>query len=131
MIAHQWTSAVIAITIAATIVWLVRHNHMHARSAGWWFIVAAAVALAGSMPGLVDRIALELGVNYPPTLVVLVGLGVVIYKLLKMDIERSKQELQIRILAQKVAILEMQLDSQNKKEETSSTPTVGNTRKSA
>ena len=131
MIAYQWTSAVIAIAIAATIVWLVRHNYMHARNAGWWFIVAAAVALAGSMPGLVDRVALELGVSYPPTLVMLVGLGVVLYKLLKIDIERSKQQLQIRILAQKVAILEMQLDPQNKKEETSSTSTVGDTRKSA
>lgn len=130
MISYQWTSAAIAIAIAATIVWLVRHNHMHARNTMWWFVVAAAVALVGSIPGLVDWIGLKLGVNYPPTLVVLVGLGVVIYKLLKTDIERSKQQQQIRILAQKVAVLETRLDSQNK-EQTSSTSTARATRKSA
>lgn len=109
MMPYQWTSAAIAIIIAATIVWLVRHNHMHARNAAWWVVVAVVVALIGSMPGFVDWVALGLGISYPPILAVLLGFGVVIFKLLGADIERSKQEQRIRILTQKVAVLETQL----------------------
>lgn len=116
MMSYQWTSAVLAITIAVTIVWLVRHNHLHARNAIWWVVVAVAVALIGSMPGFVDWVALRLGISYPPTLVVLVGLGVVVYKLLRADIERSKQQQQIRILTQKIAVLEAQICSQKRKQ---------------
>ncbi len=127
---YQWTSAVIAITIAATIVWLVRHNHLHARNAIWWVVVAVVVALIGSLPGFVDWVALRLGVSYPPILVVLAGLGVVVYKLLRADIERSNQQQQIRILTQKVAILESQLGWQHK-EQHANASTVNTTRKSA
>ncbi len=127
---YQWTSAVIAITIAATIVWLVRHNHLHARNAIWWVVVAIVVALIGSLPGFVDWVAFRLGVSYPPILVVLVGLGVVVYKLLRADIERSNQQQQIRILTQKVAILESQLGWQHK-ERHANPSTADTTRKSA
>lgn len=130
MISYQWTSAVLAIGIAVTILWLVRHNHLHARNAIWWVVVAVVVALIGSLPGFVDWVALRLGISYPPILVILVGLGVVVYKLLRADIERSRQQQQIRILTQKIAVLEAHLGWQNN-EQHAKPYTADSTRKSA
>lgn len=106
MIPYQWTSAIIAITLAGAIIWLVRYNQLHPRNATWWLLVALVVAVVGIVPGFVDYLARELGVHYPPTLAVLAGMAVILIKLLKTDIERSREQQQIRILAQKVAVLE-------------------------
>ena len=112
MIPYQWTSAFIAILIAGIIVWLVRHNQLHPRNATWWMCVALVIAVAGLVPGFVDFVALELGIHYPPILAVLGGIAVILIKLLRTDIERSKEQQQMRILAQKVAILEAELRSE-------------------
>jgi hypothetical protein len=47
-----------------------------------------------------------MGVSYPPILAVVVGLGLVLIKMLTMDVERSRQERKIRRLTQQLAILE-------------------------
>lgn len=116
MISYQWTSAVLAIVIAVAIIGLVRYNHLHARNAAWWLFLAVLIAFVGFAPGVVDSIARILGVNYPPTLVVLVGMAILLLKLLKTDIERSREQRQMRALAQKVAILEAKTESQTVKE---------------
>lgn len=116
MISHQVTSAVIAIALAGAIIWLVRHNRLHARNATWWILLAGVIAITGTVPGLVDSVAATLGIHYSPILAVLIGMAIVLLKLLNTDIERSKEQQQIRILAQKVALLEAQLESQSKRE---------------
>lgn len=113
MIPYQWTSAGIAITIAVAIVWLVRHNHVHARNAIWWIFLGVMIAFVGIAPGAVDSIAAMLGIHYPPTLVILVGMAILLLKLLKTDIERSKEQQQMRIVAQKIAVLEAELQSKS------------------
>jgi len=109
MITYQWTSAVIALVIAGVIVWLVRHNHLQARNAGWWIVIAIVVAVGGAFPTIVDWIAVRLGIHYPPTLAFSIGIAVVLIKMLKMDVERSKERRRVRILAQKIAVLEAKL----------------------
>lgn len=113
MMSHQVTSAVIAMALAGAIIWLVRHNRLQARSAAWWILLAGIIAVTGTVPGLVDAVAARLGIGYSPILAVLIGMAIVLLKLLKTDIERSKEQQQIRILAQKVALLEAQLGSKN------------------
>ncbi|MDZ7839275.1 MAG: DUF2304 domain-containing protein [Gammaproteobacteria bacterium] len=110
MISSHWTSAVIAVAIAATIIWLVRRNHLHPRNAAWWISLAVVIAFIGMFPLTVDWIAVRLGVDYPPVLAVILGLAVILLKMLKTDIERTRDQQQIRILAQKVAVLEAQLE---------------------
>lgn len=131
MMSYQWTSAVLAIGIATAILWLVRHNHLHARNAIWWVVVAVVIALIGSLPGFVDWVALRLGISYSPILVVLLGFAVVVYKLLVADIERSRQQQQIRILTQKVAVLESSHLGSRHEEPIASPSTSNTTRKSA
>lgn len=106
MISPEITSAVIALALAGAIIWLVRHNRLHARNALWWILLAGIIAVTGTLPGLVDAVSNVLGIRYSPILAVLIGMAVVLLKLLKTDIERAKEQQQLRILAQKVALLE-------------------------
>lgn len=108
MITYQFTSTVIGVGLAAVILFLVRRDHLHGPYAIWWVSAAATVALLGFFPRLFDIVAVKLGVNYPPILAIVLGFGMLLVKILTMDLERSRQERVIRRLAQRLAMLEAQ-----------------------
>lgn len=109
MITYQLTSMAIGLFFAATILLLVRRDHLHGPYAIWWIGAAATVALLGFFPRLFDVLAAKLGVSYPPILAVVLGFSMLLVKILTMDLERSRQERLIRRLAQRLAMLEAQL----------------------
>ncbi|MGH8042594.1 MAG: DUF2304 domain-containing protein, partial [Rudaea sp.] len=49
------------------------------------------------------------GIHYPPVLPIILGIGMILVRMLKMDIDRSRSERQLRRLTQKLAILEQEL----------------------
>jgi hypothetical protein len=106
LISYQWISAFIALAIAIKIVFLVRRDVLHARYAFWWFTVAALVIIAGVFPKLIDALLIKLGVHYPPIVVVAVGVGLMLIKILTIDLEQSRQERKIRRLTQRLAMYE-------------------------
>lgn len=112
MLPYQITSAIIGLLIAGTIIWLVRRDHLHGKYALWWLLIAAAFATLGLFPRLVDAVALSLGISYPPILIVLLGIGFLVLKMVTMDIERSKGQIRLHRLAQRLAILEAELESE-------------------
>ena len=108
MITYQITSMTIGASLAATILFLVRRDRLHGPYAIWWIGTAATVALLGLFPRLFDILALKMGVSYPPVLAILLGFGLLLLKMLTMDLDRSRQERLIRRLAQRLAMLEAQ-----------------------
>lgn len=106
MISYRITSVVLGGIIAAVIVLLIRKDFLHTRYAVMWLGFAAGAAFFGIFPQVNDWIALALGVKYPPILFVIVAVAVVLIKMLTMDIERSKSEIQIRALNERMAIFE-------------------------
>jgi|SRR3569623_75203 len=105
----QITAALIGLLLASSILFLVRRDHLHGPYALWWLIVAAATLVLGIAPRLVDRMAQYTGIAYPPVLPIIVALSLILIRLLQLDIERSRQERQIRRLTQKLAILEEEI----------------------
>ena len=103
---YQMTSMAIGIGLAVVILWLVRRDHLHGPYAVWWIGAAATVCLLGLFPNFFDVVARSLGVSYPPVLALVLGFAMLIVKILTMDVERSRQERQIRRLAQQLAMLE-------------------------
>jgi hypothetical protein len=109
MIAYQWTSAAIGLGIAALIVFLIRRDQLHNRYAVWWLPVALIIGILGIAPTLVDLLGETLGVSYPPILPMIVAILVLIVKVLLMDIHASRRETDLQRLAQRLAILELEL----------------------
>ena len=110
MLTGQITSAIIGVALAGAILFLVRRDHLHGPYALWWFAVAAATFALGVFPVILAWLARTTGIGYAPVLPIVIGLSLVLIRLLKLDIDRSKQERQIRRLTQKLAILEEELD---------------------
>ena len=107
-ITYQITSMAMGVTIAVIILFLVRRDHLHGPYAVWWIGAALTIALLGFFPRFFDYIAVYFGVSYPPILAIVLGFGMLLVKILTMDVERSRQERLIRRLAQRLAILEAQ-----------------------
>jgi len=105
----QLTSCGIGIGIALAILVLVRKNHLMVSHAVWWLTVAGASMAFGTYPRLIDQIGGVLGIHYPPTLLIVIGMGFILIKMLTMDLKRSEQERKIRALTQRLAILESEM----------------------
>lgn len=104
-------SSFIGLVIAGLIFWLIRRDHLHIKYSLWWFIIAIGTVILGFFPKIVDVIADQVGVNYPPILAVVIAFGVVLIKMLIMDIESSSNRHKIIRLTQRLAILEEQLNN--------------------
>ena len=110
----QITAALIGLALAGSILYLVRRDQLHGPYALWWLIVAAATLLLGFVPRTIDWLAHLTGIAYPPVLPLIIGVSLILLRLLQLDIERSRQERQIRRLNQKLAILEEELATLHK-----------------
>ena len=108
MITYQITSMAMGVTIAVVILFLVRRDHLHGPYAIWWIGAAFTIGLLSFFPRFFDYLAVYVGVSYPPILAIVLGFGMLLVKILTMDLERSRQERLIRRLAQRLAMLEAQ-----------------------
>jgi len=103
------TTSIIGVLIAGAILYLVRRDHLHGSYALWWLAVAAATLLLSAFPKAVDWLGHITGIYYPPILPIIVAIGMILLRMLKMDIDRSRSERQLRRLTQKIGILEQEL----------------------
>lgn len=114
---YQWTTAIIGIVIAFVILLLIRRDILHVKRSLWWIGIAALIVVMGFFPIIIDKFGILLGVNYPPVLILTLGIGFILIKILSMDLERSRQERMLRRLTQRMAILEGMLNEVNGKKE--------------
>lgn len=104
-----FVSAVLGIALAGTILYLVRRDHLHGSYALWWLVVAIAALVIGVFPQLIDRLGEAIGIAYPPILAIIFGMGLILVRMLLMDVDRSRQERTLRRLTQRLAILDQEL----------------------
>jgi len=105
----QITSGLISLLLAGAILYMVRRDHLHGSYALWWLAVAGAILVLGVFPPVIDWLGRVTGISYAPVLPITIGIGMILMRLLKMDVDRSRRERQIRRLTQKLAILEDEL----------------------
>jgi hypothetical protein len=110
----NWISAVVGVVTALLILYLVRRDHLHARYALWWIPAAFVIAFLGIFPRLVDWVAPILGITYGPVLVLVAAVILITIKILLMDVERSRNEVKLHRLIQRVAMLEEELKSMDR-----------------
>jgi hypothetical protein len=99
-------SAALGLSTAGVILFLLRKDALSVAYSLWWLAVTIGLVLLSLFPSLVDLLGRLFGIHYPPVLLLIGALCVVLVKLLFMDIDRSRQERQIRLLFQRLALLE-------------------------
>lgn len=110
MVNGMIATTILGIAIGVLILVLVRRDRIHGAYAVWWVLIAASILLLGLFPDWVDRFGRGLGIAYPPVLILVIAVCLLFLKALTMDIERSRQEMEIRRLAQRMAVLEQLIE---------------------
>jgi hypothetical protein len=106
MKSYQITVLVMAIGLAVGILYLVRRDHIYIRQGLFWVVVAVVSVALGSWPTAIDRVGEALGVAYPPSLLLLAAVLVLMIKGLLADIGLTKLRRDMRRLNQRIALLE-------------------------
>ena len=106
MTSARLTTAVIALVFSAILLVLLRRDHIYIRQAMFWLFITSAVLLFGLAPGLVDWVGVQLGISYPPIILALVAILVLLVKGLEADLAMTRMERRIRRLSQRLAIHE-------------------------
>jgi hypothetical protein len=103
---YYLTVLVIGFGLAGVILYLVRRDHIYIRQGVFWILVALFSSVFGLWPSLIDIVGSALGVAYPPTLLLLAAIVVLIVKALLADIALTKVRRDLRRLNQRIALLE-------------------------
>ena len=103
---YHLTVLVVGILLAAGILYLVRRDHIYIRQGMFWIMVAVVTLAFAFWPTLIDIVGGALGIAYPPTLLLLAAIIVLVLKALYADIALTKVNRDLRRLNQRMALLE-------------------------
>jgi len=105
---YYYTVLVAGFALAGGILYLVRRDHIYIRQGLFW-IFAAFVSLGFAIwPSIIDSLGGHLGIAYPPTLLFLAAILVLVVKALFADIALTKLRRDLRRLNQRIALLEVE-----------------------
>lgn len=110
MISLSLFAASVALGIGLLILWLIRRDRLPISHSIWWLAIAVMIGVFGFEPNLIDRMAHAVGVDYPPSLLFTLAILVLLLKALHEDLEVSTTRRRLLRLAQKVAMLEQELE---------------------
>src|SRR5674476_1306601 len=102
----QITTSLLGLGLALIILHLLRRDHIYILHALFWIVIAALAALLGLWPGLIDRVAVWIGISYPPAALLLGAVVMLFIKSLYVDIANTRLERQLRRLNQRIALLD-------------------------
>lgn len=103
---YHLTVLVIGFGLAYGILYLVRRDHLYIRQGVFWIAIALLSLGLAIWPYLIDTLGGALGIAYPPTLLFLVAIVVLVIKALLGDIALTKVRRDLRRLNQRIALLE-------------------------
>jgi hypothetical protein len=98
--------AFLGIGLGTIILLLVRRDHLYIRHGVFWMVVALVSAALGVWPSLVDRIGQATGVAYPPALLLLLAIMMLIVRAVISDMAFTRLSRDVRLLNQKIALME-------------------------
>jgi hypothetical protein len=107
MSGYYLTTGLLGAGLAFTIFYLVRQDHLYLSDGIFWVVVAFAALLFGFSPTLIDHLAAWAGIAYPPTLLLIVAIAILLIKVLHADILSARMRRDIRRLNQKIALVEI------------------------
>lgn len=112
MASLQLTTTLMGIGLAALIFHLIRRDHLYVMHGLFWVCVAGFAAFFGVWPGLIDKLAVLVGISYPPALLLLLACIVLLVKALHADMLNTRIERDVRQLNQRLALLQADIEAQ-------------------
>lgn len=103
-ISALWVGGLLGLTLAVVILALIRRDHLYIRQALWWIAVAMVALAVGIFPAGLDKIGRAVGIAYPPMLAAGIAIVAMLIKILLQDVAITRQERQLRRLAQELAM---------------------------
>jgi len=119
---YHLTVLVIGFALAYGILYLVRRDHLYIRQGVFWIGIALLSLALAIWPYLIDTLGGALGIAYPPTLLFLVAIVVLVVKALLADIALTKVRRDLRRLNQRIALLETDQPLARDAEDTEAAP---------
>src|SRR5690242_10288085 len=110
---YHLTVVLMGIGLAIGILYLVRRDHIYIRQGVFWIAIAFFSLVFALWPVLIDKVGSLLGIAYPPTLLFLGAIILLILKALLGDIALTKLQRDLRRLNQRIALLEAELPAQD------------------
>lgn len=101
--------AAIGVTVAVTIVWLLRKDFIESEVSVFWAFVAAFFCLLGFSPALFDYLSQQLQISYSPALAFSVAISFIVLKLGFDDVKKSRARIEQKRLIQEMALLELKV----------------------
>jgi hypothetical protein len=114
---YLFTAALIGLTLAVFIVFLLRRDQLYLREAVFWLATAVVSVLFALMPSAVDWIGGIAGVAYPPALILALVCAVLTVKSLLADVAQTQLRREVRRLNQRVALLDAERNASAEKRE--------------
>ncbi len=114
MVNYEFFTTITGLLIVLILIILTRRAKLHTLHLIWWLAVIIGISVLSIYPKIVDKIGLILGIGYPPIIICILGLGAILVKLLTMDMYITKNEIRYKKLAQKLAILEKEMEDVKK-----------------
>ncbi len=108
MASLQLTTTLLGVGLSALILFLLRRDHLQLSHGLFWIVAAGAAAVLGLWPGSIDYVARVAGISYPPALLLLGAVIVLLVKALHADIVNTRIERQVRRLNQRLAMFELE-----------------------
>lgn len=98
--------AALGIGLGTVILLLVRRDHLYIRHGVFWMVVALISVALGIWPNLVDRIGQATGVAYPPALLLLLAIMMLIVRAVIADMAFTRLSRDVRLLNQRIVLME-------------------------
>lgn len=102
----HFAAALIGFGLAASILYLVRRDHLYLRDGLFWIVVAMVSLLMGVWPGVIDVVGAWVGIAYPPAFLFIVAILVLLVRSLIADITTTRLLRDLRRLNQRMAMYE-------------------------
>lgn len=109
MTSYNLPTVAVALLFAVAILFLVRRERLGILQTLWWLVSVAFMLFLGLVPSAVNLLGDIFGFEHPVLVPLAAGICLVFAKILAMDAERARQEIRIRILAQKMAAFDAEL----------------------
>ena len=113
----QIVAIVASVGLLLVVLELVRRRRFLERYALLWLLSAVVMLALAIWTGLLESVAKAVGIFYPPNALFLVAFGFVLLLLLHFSLAVSKMSDQIRVLAQRLALLESRQEERDAENE--------------